>query len=387
MNATGLRESWFGSRQVIAYNSSEVVAADPRLPLLREHGSNSLAYSSLQFGISYFLKRGKGYVAYSQAGKFSPSTVVLSDPVASSECREKLIGDFLKEFANPVFLHISKETATILSKAGFYVNELGIETILDVQRFDLVGNKKQHLRRARNCGEKDELKVLELGARDLRSDAVKEVSSDWLKSKRVDFHELKFLTRPAIYEDEADVRKFYALKDGRVVAFVFFDPIYENGKVVGYIANNLRCNLHRSYSVTDYIIIRALEVFKAEGVKELSLGLSPLSDVFDDGEFRYSPVLKAHFNFCFDHANFLFSFRNLAIHKKRYRPDMPGAREEKVYCASRSQLPLLEMYRVFCLMGLRPVIQTADYVREAFVAKMKSWCVEPSPSTREQCAQ
>ncbi len=365
--------------------SQGVEDADERLFYLTRYGRGSLAYSTLQEGLNCFMSQGSGYLAYGLVGACGPSAVVLSDPLACPENKQQIVQEFLGHFENPIFLHINSCTAKALEKLGFYINELGVETILDVQDFDLVGNRKQHLRRARNCGDRDGLLVRELGADAVQADALSKISDDWVSQKQVDFQELRFLARPAVYADEKDVRKFYAFKDGLLVAFVFFDPIYENGQVVGYIANTLRSNLRRSYSVTDYIILQALQIFKSEGIKEVSLGLSPLADINDQGQFRFNPFLKAQFLFCFNHANFIYSFKNVAMHKKRYRPDMPGAREQKVYCATRTILPFLDMYRAFCLIGMNPVAQAADHLRDALSARIKSM-VRPVLNKKQSCA-
>ncbi len=98
--------------------------------------------------------------------------------------------------------------------------------------------------------------------------AFRKISEDWMKQKVMNDSEMQFIVRPIVYVDEIDVRKFVALKDDTVVGFIIFDPMYEDGKVKGYIANHLRSNLDRSYSVVDFILLEAMEIFKAEGKEE-----------------------------------------------------------------------------------------------------------------------
>ena len=46
--------------------------------------------------------------------------------------------------------------------------------------------------------------------------------------------EMTFLTRPAILDDEADVRNSFTFDDkGNLKAFAFFDPIYKHGDDCG----------------------------------------------------------------------------------------------------------------------------------------------------------
>ncbi|MBX9669591.1 MAG: DUF2156 domain-containing protein [Candidatus Obscuribacterales bacterium] len=326
-----------------------------RFTKLQDFGKGSLAYSSLQEGLQYFM-HDLGYVAYRQLRDSKDSVVVLSDPLCPAAQKKVFLERFLEFKKDPVFLHIDHDTAQLLNEIGFTVNELGVETIIDIQDFDLVGNKKQQLRQARNNARKDGLTIVELESVDNATiRAFKKIGDDWLREKVTSDQEMRFIVRPLIYVDEMDVRKFVAKLGDEIVGFVVFDPMYEKGQVIGYIANHLRTNLKRTYSVVDYIILEALEKFRAEGKRELSLGLSPLAKVDDTGEFKHSKLLEAHFKYAFEKANYLYNFKNLAHHKLKYRPGMKGAREEKVYCAMRVRFFLVRMNSVYTVLGLKPL--------------------------------
>jgi lysylphosphatidylglycerol synthetase-like protein (DUF2156 family) len=125
-----------------------------RLNKLRSFGRGSLAYSSLQEGLKYFM-HPLGYVAYSQLPESQDSVVVLADPICAADQMKQFLSAFLESKRDPIFLNLSRAAAKILSELGFTVNELGVETIIDIQAFDLVGSKKQQLRNARNGARKD----------------------------------------------------------------------------------------------------------------------------------------------------------------------------------------------------------------------------------------
>lgn len=353
------------SLQTSVKTASEATATGKfRLNQLQQFGKGSLAYSSLQTGMSYFMNEELGYVAYVPLGDSPNSVCVLADPICSEENLKPCIEAFLKDKSDPIFLHICRATAQVLADMNFCVNELGVETFIDIQQFTLVGNKKQALRQARNNARKDNIKVRELNSvDDSLFKAFKKISDDWMKQKVISDSDMSFVVRPIVYVDEVDVRRFIAVKDDEIVGFVIFDPMYENGEVMGYIANHLRSNLQRSYSVVDYIILEAMEIFKAEGKRELSLGLSPLAQVDDTDEFRHSKLLKAHFKYAYEKANFLYNFKNLYRHKSKYRPELPGAREEKVYCAMRTRFMLVRIFSVYKVLGLNPVKQTMTHMR------------------------
>lgn len=330
------------------------------LELLRRNGRGSLSYSALQEGMLWFVKPGVGLVQYEQLETVIHNAICLGDPISPPEAMEGLIGEFLERFHDPIFIHLSKDAAKLLEKSGFFINEMGHETIIDIANFSLSGSKKEFLRSQRNRAQKDGVAVMELQDANVSAEKLRRISEEWMHKKAVHDHELAFLVRPAVFENEPDVRKFVAIHRDEVIGFVFFDPMYRDGKVYGYMANILRTLGERSYSITDFIILEALEKFRAEGIEELSLGFSPFSDVADTGEFKYSKPLHDLFKYTYEHANYLYSFKSLSFHKERYRPDQPGARNVKVYSATKHQLPLFALYGVFRKMGIHPITQTAE---------------------------
>ncbi len=335
-------------------------ATSEMMNLLKQHGVGSLSYSSLQPGVETFLDEGKGFVPFGMVHCTKATPVSLSDPICAPQNREELIANFIEKYRNPIFVHISRDVARIVQEHGYYVNEMGVETIVDVQRFTLSGPKKEFLRSQRNRAQRDGVTVQEHHIRELDKNELNEISNRWLNDKTSP-GEMAFLARPAVFEDETDVRKFYAKKNGRVVGFVYFDPMYENGKVYGYIANILRAD-HASYSICDAIILEALKVFKEEGIRCLSLGFSPFCEVNDQPDFHYSKRKNVIFKWLFEHGNHIYKFKALAFHKKMYRPGLEGTCEVKVYCASRTSLPILCFYRLLMKLGLHPVQQTAKLV-------------------------
>ncbi len=331
------------------------------IEILRRHGTGSLSYSALQEGMLWYTKPDVGFIQYEKLDTLAHNAVCLGDPVCSPKQQEWLLTEFLKAFPDPILIHVSKETGKILEKKGFYINEMGVETIVDAQTFSTAGSKKEFLRSQKNRAQKDGVVVREMKDVNVSMEQLQHISDEWLHKKAVHDHELAFLVRPAVFQDEPDVRKFVAMRGDEIVGFVFFDPMYRKGKVYGYLANILRTLGAHSYSVTDFIILEAITTFKSEGIEDLSLGFSPFTDVDDQGEFNYSKPLQDLFKYTYEHANYMYSFKSLAFHKGRYRPDAPGARQVKVYCATKHSLPLWMLYGVFRKMGIAPVAQTAEH--------------------------
>lgn len=346
--------------RLITRNSKTPKQPFEMLQYLKKYGTSSLAYSSLQEDVKAFIVPDVGYIAYSVVGL--GTAVVLSDPICDNQNKKELIERFLSIFHDAIFIHISRETAKLLDELGYNVNEIGHETLIDPRTFTLKGSKKEFLRSQRNRARKDGVVVEEHNSSEVDMAEVKALSEAWIRTKTANHNELSFLVRPAVFRDEMDVRKFYAIKDNRVIGFVWFDPMYRNNKVIGYMANILRTMADVPYSINDYIILEALEVFKKEGIEQLSLGYSPMFECQDCGEFHYSKLQKFLFNEIFEHWNHVYAFKALAFHKRMYRPGLDRTREEKIYCASKKRIPLLAIVGIFRKIGLHPVEQTIQLV-------------------------
>jgi lysylphosphatidylglycerol synthetase-like protein (DUF2156 family) len=335
------------------------LSIDPREQFLREFGGSSLSYSSLQEGMDFFYVPKLGYIAYSPIKADFERPLCLAEPICARENLEELIRLFLEKHKGAVFLHVTKETATVLSKLGFSVNEIGVETIMDVQTFNLSGGGKEFLRSQRNRAAKDGLTVRELSSSEVPPGRLEEISAQWMTGK-ANNQELSFLVRPAKYEDETDVRKFYAFRNDRIIGFQFFDPIYRDGKVVGYLDNIHRSTNEVSYSVSDCINLEAMRQFKSEGRETLSLGFSALHALNDSGEFHFSSALKKILEYFDEHCNFLYDFRGSAFHKTRYRPGTDGCREIKIYVCVPTPVPIFHVDKVFKRCGVDPIKRLAE---------------------------
>lgn len=286
-------------------------------------------------------------------------SLCLADPICSQENLEHLIESFLEKHKGAVFVHVTKATAAVLSRLGFVINEIGVETVIDVHNFSLAGGGKNFLRSQRNRAAKDGLVVREQRCSEVPVQLLKQISTQWM-ARKPNSEELSFLVRPAKFEDETDVRKFFAYKDDRLVGFNFFDPIYRSGQIIGYLDNTHRSAGEFSYSIPDCINLEAARQFKQEGKEILSLGFSPLHALNDTGEFQYSQALKTTLNYFYEHANFLYDFQGTAFHKTRYRPGTDGCRDFKVYAACPSPVPILHLDKVFKRCGIDPIKRMAE---------------------------
>jgi lysylphosphatidylglycerol synthetase-like protein (DUF2156 family) len=294
------------------------VPLETRTALIRQFGSFSQAYSvACQPGLSYFGDE-RGFIAYKMVGR---TAMALADPVAAAGDFPRLISDFVAEFRDVVFCQTSRRVVEILAGMQFMVNEMGIETTLDLPDYTFRGHAKEHLRRANNRMVKIGYDIREAPLGEVGRDAVEAVSGAWRKIRTMRRRTLSFLLRPIVFDDEPDVRKFYAFdRNGATVAFVFFDPVYSGGRIIGY-TDQFRRRLPAADPKVNYAITyRAIETFKQEGLQRLFLGLSPFAEIHDP-EFPKNWLVRRGFRFCYESALFnylIYPLKGHHVHKSRY---------------------------------------------------------------------
>jgi alpha-beta hydrolase superfamily lysophospholipase len=316
-------------------------------PFLKQHGRQALAYATLQEGMEYFIDE-TGYVAYTtvQHPVFSrrPKRIVLSDPVCAQEDLPKIIRNFLAEDPRGVFGVISEQCAEVLRPMGFKVNCLGYEPVIPVQTYNTQGNWKELdlIKRARNEAKREGITIQEEEGAALKKEDLAAVSAKWISAKKINDREIWIYARRPVFDHEEDVRKFVAYdKEGRVAGFVFYDPMYRDGKVFGYSANIVRCDEQRFGRLATAVHMAAAEKFKTEGKEVLNLLMAPfvkleLGKYNDDWGTKMFCQLSARF------GNDIYNFKGLSFHKSKYR----GV-EKPVYYASNSLWPSNDIYLAF----------------------------------------
>lgn len=316
-------------------------------PFLTQYGCQSLAYATLQDGMEYFID-DCGYIAYTsihhpvfaRRGK----QIALSDPVCAPEHFGTLVQRFLKHHSGAIFGVISERFAEVLRSLRFKVNCIGYESALPVQTYNTKGNWKELdlIKRARNEAKREGILIREEHAGRLDPKALNAISSRWISTKKVNDREIWIYARRPVFEHEQDVRKFLAYdKDGQVAGFVFYDPMYRNGRIFGYSANISRCDEQRFGRLATAVNMQAMETFRAEGKETLNLLLAPFVKL-DLGKYNDDFGAKLFFALSARFGNNIYNFKGLSFNKSKYR----GA-ETPMYFASSSLWPSNDVYLAF----------------------------------------
>jgi lysylphosphatidylglycerol synthetase-like protein (DUF2156 family) len=329
--------------------------------LMKRYGYQSSAYFTLQAGAERFGIEGVGFVAYAPVRTLlGRVNVVFANPVCDDLGRRWLLQEFLNNVpGRALFVGIDAGVAADLRALGYAINEMGTEFSFNIPEFNVTGKSKKQLRHAANLGGRQNLSVVEQAAEDVDVMAARHISDSWRLNKKVKQRELRLLTRPPQFNDEWGVRKFYCYQGGQLLGYVFFDPFFRHGKVIGYTANVLRQDIETSPSgLLDYIILEAMKVFEAEGIEQLSLGISPVYNV--QACVGDNPVLRGICRLLYEKGNGFYAFKALSYHKSRYR-----AKETKWYLATKNMPVLTTLWTILRGTGIlgRPplIVPVSDY--------------------------
>lgn len=306
-------------------------------PYLKQYGQGCLSYSTLQAGMQYYLEEGIGFIAYLPFRHllFAPMgrKIILADPICAAEQAEGLLQRFIALHKRVIVLQCTAGIGQILENLGYEVNHFGQETELPLP-FDLAGKERSKLRQWRNKCEREGVIVEEQAISAGDRAEIEALSTEWIDEKGG--KELTLLTRPLVRADEPDVRCFWARQQGKLIGLAIFDPMYQQGKIVGYYHNFDRITAHAPNGLSVFIILEAIRRFEQEGIQKVSLGLMPLYVLRK--HFRHNEFTMKGLKYAYRKLNHLYLFQGNISHKKKFN----GVRQP-VYFSSTQGNRLWEM--------------------------------------------
>jgi lysylphosphatidylglycerol synthetase-like protein (DUF2156 family) len=300
-----------------------------RLALVRRYGDFSLAYSSaVQSKLSYF-GDADGYIAFGTKMKHH---FALGDPVADPARHADLIGRFVDSAGDPWFVQVGEPTARVLSGLGYKVNRLGVDTRLNLPEHDFSGKRNETIRYSERWLLKKGF-TFEEDKRTVHLDDIQRLSDNWRGDRIVKRWEMGFLNRHFRDHLGPDMRRFVLHgPDGELIALLDFDPLFRDGKVIGYTTafkrKHLGASPHAEIGLTKYAVDR----FRQEGISVVTLGLSPMLDIGPSG-FAESDFWRKAFQRAYDSPwvnRRRFNLQGQAAFKRRFH-----GIEEPVYIAFR----------------------------------------------------
>ncbi|TIT92285.1 MAG: DUF2156 domain-containing protein, partial [Mesorhizobium sp.] len=169
--------------------------------------------------------------------------------------------------------------------------------------------------------------------RNIFLDEIARLSENWRGERIVKRWEMGFLNRPFADHLGTDMRRFVLHgPDGELVALLDFDPLFSDGKVIGYTTAFKRKHIdatpHAEIGLTKFAVDR----FREEGISVVTLGLSPLVDIeasgFAESSFWRSTFQRAYGSAWVNRSK--FNLQGQAAFKRRFH-----GQEQPTYVAFR----------------------------------------------------
>jgi lysylphosphatidylglycerol synthetase-like protein (DUF2156 family) len=320
----------------------------------KQFGNFTMAYTVLSDQgkvLKHFEFPDKGLIGYADNENL---WLMIGDPLCSKDDLQKVISSFLEKSKRSgktvVGVQVGLETGKVFADHGYHATHMGVETILDVQNFNLKGKSKTKVRRWINTSRNAGVYVKEDKFVNGNADGASRVAKDWLNSK-LNKRELDLMTRKSIFGDERDARTFFAYLEGEIIGYVTFDPMCEGNKISGYYADICRFNL-KPNGLFDIIFNNAREKFKEEGMQKLSLGIAPLAGMNNDsglGNPFLGLVLASNYHL----GNKMYSFKGLEFHKNAYFDGIQSEQRPTFYL-SKGIFPIVNVIKTFSQIGIVP---------------------------------
>lgn len=242
--------------------------------------------------------------------------MVIGNPCTNS-FTEKIISEWLN-FAKehdwiPAFYQVQDEFFETLKNKDFYSIPIGVEALIDLEKFSLDGKLMQELRSAKNKAEKEGWIIREFLPSDWEK--VKLLDKQWLKAhgeKEIGFamgkSSLKYLsdTKATLLFD----------KDENLLAYL------NNIELPGI--NSRAVDLMRRASdknikgVMEELFVHEILQAKAEGKKYYDLGLSPLAEM--DKSLADNKIAFKLLKLIYEKQSKYYDFKGLHHFKSKFKP-------------------------------------------------------------------
>jgi phosphatidylglycerol lysyltransferase len=284
--------------------------------IVKLSGRSSLDYFKTYYDKQlFFFPHDNSFLSYKVAGNYA---VVLEDPVTpDKKSMNHIIIEFKKFCYNnglrDIYYRVPAESLDVYHETSKRSLFLGQEGIVDLNSFTLEGGDKKSIRNAIN-------KIKEQGYRsfiyqpplkDGLVQKLKAVSDEWLKltgRKEIVFSQGSFLPGEIKNHTVITVEN----REEKIISFLNIIPDYAINEGTYDL---LRKTADAPNGIFDFIIIEMFNYFKANGVRYVNLGFSPLA-----GQNEPHNLPEISMKYIYDKIRYFSHFRGQREYKEKFGP-------------------------------------------------------------------
>ncbi len=286
------------------------------LVIHRAAGTGTNALMMVNGDKSIYFREDRSFCLYRAMGT---NLFVFSDPTVPEGMERRFLNGLLQMASeldrSLVFYQISSRWIPILHDYGYSFFKLGEEAIVELERFNIQGNKGKAMRNVLNRFRNEGYVFEVLAANEVRPHLVelRRVSDAWLRSKRtrekqfsIGFFDDRYLCSfpCAVVRDQ----------EGTAVAFsnILCDQSREEFSV-----DLMRFVPECPNGVMDLLFLKLFEWGKSQGFRNFNLGMAPLATV---GEVPQARLQERLATILFQYGEHWYNFRGLRLFKEKYDP-------------------------------------------------------------------
>lgn len=288
--------------------------------LLRQGSGDHISWMTQWAGNRYWF-HADSYVAY----RFKHGVALtLGQPVTAIGVDPQTVAAEFEVYASTqgwqvAWYSVNEEFALGRKQAGFKLQQVAEEAILDTTQSEFKGKKFQNIRTARNNANKQGIYsrwVLWSELDMVEKEQIIALSEEWLSQKSLPEMGFTLGTVAELSDSETKLLLAYD-QEGTLHGVTSWLPVYQEGQVIGYTLDFMRRSTHGFKAVIEFLISEAVLVAQAEGKQWISLSGAPLATP----QPEHPNFLESTLEFIARSIEPLYGFRSLAASKNKFQPE------------------------------------------------------------------
>jgi phosphatidylglycerol lysyltransferase len=293
--------------------------ADKALRLVLEHSWNPIAYQILNPGIMHWFNGANsaviGYVVANRVRVVAGAPIC--PPTILPRVTEEFEADATAHGERICYFHVGPRFASVLTRSGEHsIARIGALPYWNPSDWHSILKSDPSLRYQIARVRHKHVTVAELpGPVAAQSPELRDIRRQWLDRKHLP--PLHFLIEPDIFHHLVNRRLFVASRAQEMIAYLLCSPMPNRN---GWLFEQWAHSNSAPLGTSELLVHEAMVTLAAEGYREVTMGLTPLSS---EGLVPGAPGplwLKLMFRFMRMTANPLYNFKGLEHYKYKLRP-------------------------------------------------------------------
>jgi phosphatidylglycerol lysyltransferase len=277
-------------------------------------GTTALMVANADKSILFF--HDHGFCLYRTIGRFM---VVLADPAIEAGSERTCLSAMLQKAAELdrtlVIYQVSAHWLPVLHDFGYSFFKLGEEALVDLEHFNIQGNKGKAMRNVLNRFRNDgySFQVIPAAAVADHLAELKTISDSWLISKRARERQFSIGSFDPAYISSYPCA---IVRDNKNSAVAFANVLLGPNRDE-FSVDLMRYTPECPNGVMDLLFLKLFEWGKEQGFRTFNLGMAPLATV---GEVRQARLGERLANIMFQHGEHWYNFRGIRLFKQKFDP-------------------------------------------------------------------